>query len=145
MTLPILLVLFSLNGFSQTTEKSAHPLLDKYYPRPHTDTPKTVTPEVKPVTQTEPVTAAPAVPVPAAATAIQTPAPQVTPAAAQAKVTQPVPANKAIADTVTVHKVQPQLPSTPPFRSTRLGSSSKLYDTWEKNSNGAGSVTTNPK
>lgn len=34
---------------------------------------------------------------------------------------------------------------TPPFNPNRLGSSTKKYDTWEKNSNGAGSVTTSPK
>ena len=32
-----------------------------------------------------------------------------------------------------------------PYRSNRLGSSSPLYRTWEKNKNGAGSVTTMPK
>src|SRR5665647_1146796 len=47
------LVLFSLPGFSQTTDKSAHPLLDKYYPRPkNADTTTTVTNPIKPVPQT---------------------------------------------------------------------------------------------
>ena len=32
-----------------------------------------------------------------------------------------------------------------PYRETRLGSSSPLYDTYEKNGYGVGSVTTNPK
>lgn len=32
----------------------------------------------------------------------------------------------------------------PIYRDTRLGSSSPLYDTYKKNDNGAGSVTTNP-
>jgi hypothetical protein len=36
-------------------------------------------------------------------------------------------------------------PPPPPYRDTRLGSSTKQYDTWEKNNNGAGSVTTSPK
>ncbi|MEO9020556.1 MAG: hypothetical protein ABI237_10495 [Ginsengibacter sp.] len=34
--------------------------------------------------------------------------------------------------------------TNPIYRDTRLGSSSPLYNTYEKNSNGAGSVTTNP-
>ena len=35
-------------------------------------------------------------------------------------------------------------PSSPIYRDTRLGSSSPLYDTYKKNDNGAGSITTNP-
>jgi len=35
-------------------------------------------------------------------------------------------------------------PASPIYRDTRLGSSSPLYNTYEKNDNGAGSVTTNP-
>ncbi len=31
------------------------------------------------------------------------------------------------------------------YRDTRLGSSSKKYDTYKKNDNGAGAVTTSPK
>lgn len=33
----------------------------------------------------------------------------------------------------------------PIYRDTRLGSSSKKYNTYKKNDNGAGSVTTSPK
>ena len=50
--------------------------------------------------------------------------------------------------TVTVQtpvlKVQTQ-PAPPKNLDTRLGSSTKQYDTWEKNNNGAGAVTTSPK
>ena len=45
----IFMVSFSLQGFSQTTENSEHPLLDKYYP--HADTNKTITNQIKPVYQ----------------------------------------------------------------------------------------------
>ncbi len=41
--------------------------------------------------------------------------------------------------------LQPRSPAPPPYMDTRLGSSTKQYDTYEKNSNGAGSVTTSPK
>lgn len=47
--------------------------------------------------------------------------------------------------TVVQQKVQAQTPPAPPYMDTRLGSSTKQYDTWQKNSNGAGSVTTSPK
>jgi|SRR6185437_2073330 len=35
-------------------------------------------------------------------------------------------------------------PASPIYRDTRLGSSSPLYNTYKKNDNGAGSITTNP-
>ena len=56
------------------------------------------------------------------------------PPAAETK-TSPVP--------VTPAPVQ-QTPENTIYRDTRLGSSSPLYNTYEKNNNGAGSVTTNP-
>jgi hypothetical protein len=37
------------------------------------------------------------------------------------------------------------IPPTDPYNPNRLGSSTKQYDTWEKNSDGAGSVTTHSK
>lgn len=40
---------------------------------------------------------------------------------------------------------QPRSPAAPLYMDTRLGSSTKQYDTYEKNRNGAGSVTTSPK
>ncbi len=40
--------------------------------------------------------------------------------------------------------VQPQENTNTIYRDTRLGSSSPLYNTYKKNDNGAGSVTTNP-
>jgi hypothetical protein len=50
----------------------------------------------------------------------------------------------AVISQIVPAKAQTQAPSTP-YNDTRLGSSSPLYDTWEKNNNGAGSVTTSPK
>ncbi|MCW5913576.1 MAG: hypothetical protein KIT66_03125 [Chitinophagaceae bacterium] len=42
-------------------------------------------------------------------------------------------------------KQKPQTPvATPLYRDTRLGSSSPLYNTYQKNDNGAGAITTNP-
>lgn len=38
----VFLSLFFSRAFSQATDKSEHPLLDKYYPQPKKDTPKTV-------------------------------------------------------------------------------------------------------
>lgn len=40
---------------------------------------------------------------------------------------------------------KPKAPPPTPYMDTRLGSSSPQYDTWEKNNNGAGSVTTQSK
>ena len=40
---------------------------------------------------------------------------------------------------------QPKGPPEEPYMDTRLGSSSPQYDTWKKNNNGAGSVTTQSK
>jgi hypothetical protein len=72
--------------------------------------------------------------------------------------TQPgVSTTPAISDTTAINKpstvvvpppaqkVYTPPPPSPPLMDTRLGSSTKQYDTWEKNNNGAGSVTTSPK
>jgi hypothetical protein len=154
--LVILILLLSLQGFSQTTEKSKHPLLDKYYPRiENTDTSKAVSTQIKPM----PTTTAPAVTTTIIPTVTTTPVPAVTFTTEPGETTTTVPAmtttpamtsttsiNKPTTVTVQapVQKVQTQ-PSPPPYMDTRLGSSTKQYDTWEKNNNGAGSVTTSPK
>ena len=45
----------------------------------------------------------------------------------------------------TILKQKSQQPvATPMYRDTRLGSSSPLYNTYQKNDNGAGAITTNP-
>ena len=133
-------VLFSLQGFSQTTEKSNHPLLDKYYPqKQNTDTNIAVTTQIKPVPERKP---APAVTTTTIVPAVTTkPAVTTTPA-----ITTATTINKptTVRAQTPVQKVQTQ-PAPPPYMDTRLGSSTKQYDTWEKNNNGAGSVTTSPK
>ena len=51
----------------------------------------------------------------------------------------------AIVKSPVKENVQPRSPTPPLYMDTRLGSSTKQYDTYEKNNNGAGSVTTSPK
>lgn len=152
-------LLFSLQGFSQVTEKSEHPLLDKYYPR-NTNTPKAATTQINPEPETKP---APVITTTVAPTAPTTP---VMPATAEpaevptgiSSVTTPTETAQPTmtTTTTTINKptmVAPKIPTQkissqpppPPYRDTRLGSSTKQYDTWEKNNNGAGSVTTSPK
>ena len=218
MATVILILSFALRGFSQDTQQSTHPLLDKYYPHPSSDTNTNVKSQINPVLLSNPapaattVTATPSplqrpannpvittihsqtttpevsnVPnvttMPAITTApptlkepIGTTAPvtatthqltadpsQITAlpepteptlttehAATTTLVTTTIPKDtKTI--TVTAHapippKAPPSYtPPSPPYIDTRLGSSTKAYDTWEKNNNGAGSVTTSPK
>lgn len=143
--------LFSLQGFSQTTEKSAHPLLDKYYPQKQAvDTNKTVTNQIAPIQGTKPIAATKIAPGTTPVLEAKT-TPETTPVAE----TKPVPAvtdttaiNKPITTPVPMvpvqKKVQPK-PAGTPYNENRLGSSTPQYDTWEKNNNGAGSVTTSPK
>ena len=151
--------LFSLQGFSQNTDKSEHPLLDKYYPqaqKPNTDTNKAITTQIKPATQTKPVSAnstlssqtnKPAV--------IPTALPEVPPTTTtvgaltttSAATTSPGATTIQTTATKPVFKAAPitNVAPPPPIMDTRLGSSTKAYDTWQKNNNGAGSVTTSPK
>ena len=147
-------LLLSLHGFSQTTEKSEHPLLDKYYPRKQdADTAKTVTIETKPVpvvkpapeTKQEPaVTAAPpetTTPVITTTVPDATPNPIITTTPAMTTTTT---INRPAPATAPAQKVKTQPPPAP-YMGNRLGSSTEQYNTWEKNNNGAGSVTTSPK
>ena len=149
--LPIIFILlFAFQGVAQTTEKSKHPLLDKYYPRAdNTDTSKAITSQIKTISETKP--SAGVTTVPAVATA-----PSVNPTTLTSVTTQPgVSTTPAISDTTAINKpstvvVPPPVQKVhtqppPPLMDTRLGSSTKQYDTWEKNNNGAGSVTTSPK
>ena len=156
-------LLFSLQTFSQATEKSDHPLLDKYYPTPKKDTNTVIAPAAKPIVETKSSQAAPVVstaPV-AASTAPVATSPNIPVETKPVVVTSIAPAIKAdtavkAPETAATNKIAPvrnpapvkkaaAQPVTQPYRSTRLGSSSKLYDTWEKNNNGAGSVTTGGK
>ena len=119
--LPVILILLSsLQGFSQTTQTSKHPKLDAYYSQKQdTDTSKALTTPATPVPETK---SAPAV--------------MTKPAVKKPTTTVQVPVQK---------KIQTSPTSTIPYIETRLGSSSKLYDTYEKNNNGEGAVTTSPK
>jgi hypothetical protein len=149
-------LLFSLQGFSQTTENSAHPLLDKYYPQKKSvDTNKTVTTQINPVPVTKPMTETkPLAVTKPALEAKPLPETKQEPETKPVSETKPVP---AVTDTTAINKpitipipvpvpknVQAK-PAAAPYNENRLGSSSPLYDTWEKNNNGAGSVTTSPK
>ena len=169
-------LLFSLQGFSQSTDSSKHPLLDKYYPQlkdndnnpapapqintaPVVRTEPVAPPVAKPVVpQAKPVVVAPvAVPEPAVEAApepVTTRASSITTDAAPEVITTP--AAGAVVTTPSITKPAPAAtpkpvkplvsqPTVPAYRDTRLGSSTKQYDTWEKNNNGAGSVTTSVK
>jgi hypothetical protein len=213
----ILILSFALQGFCQDTLQSGHPLLDKYYPHPSSDTntivksqinplplsnaapaattitatpaslqrpannpvlttihTQTTAPEVSNVPNVTTVpaitTASPAIKdptgttTPVTATTHQlTAEPSPTPAAPEA--TGPALTTEHAATTTLVTTTIPDdtkkitvtariavpptaptyMPPSPPYNDSRLGSSTKAYDTWEKNNDGAGSVTTNPK
>jgi len=152
----ILIGLFSLPGFCQTTEKSTHPLLDKYYPSKKkaeseniiTNWPKAEAEPVvvAPAKTTQPVAETPTISkVPTAIVPPETkvasdaaPVQVATDSVAVIKPTNPIPAP-------VVQKKIVAKPQSTPYRDTRLGSSSNLYRTWETNNNGAGSVTTGSK
>ncbi len=141
----IFVVLFSFHGFSQAAEKSTHPLLDKYYPqKQNTETNKVVTTQIKPVPETKSAPAMTTTTVPTVSTVSAVkPVPSVI-AKPGLKDTNTINKPTAITTQVPVQKI-PTQPLPPPYRDTRLGSSTKQYDTWEKNNNGAGSVTTSNK
>ena len=171
----VFLSLFSLAGFSQAPEKSNHPLLDKYYPRQQADTSANSVTETNPTPQFNPTTVKPVprgetkrAPLVKDTKAIKStttalpaaeiktdPGPDpvtVNTSVPVTNVSKPLGDTTAISKPVTTmvpasapQKVQPQRPPSKPYMDTRLGSSSPLYDTYEKNSNGAGSVTTSPK
>lgn len=149
--LSIFIVLFSLHGFSQATEKSDHPLLDKYYPRAQViDTNKTVGTQISSSTKTKPISATSVNTSPKTLIVTTTPADTTTRSVetipsmtTQSTVTTTTTVNTpaTVARDVPVQKAPPVLP----YRDTRLGSSTPQYDTWQKNANGAGTVTTTPK
>ena len=146
--------LFFLNGFSQTTEKSTHPLMDKYYPPQSKPEPAPVIapqanaePVVHPVAQTKNKTTKidtsanikavnPPVQIPETPVIVETKPVTAVDSTAINKPQAIVP--------VAVQKPVQSKPATP-YNRNRLGSSSPLYNTWEKNNNGAGSVTTGSK
>ena len=153
--IPLFLVLtglLSLQGFSQSTEPSEHPLLDKYYPRAQVvDTNKAVGTQITSTSQTKPISATSINTSPKTLIVTTTPAdtttrsveniPSIT---TQSTVTSATAVNTPTTVTRDVPVVQSAPPSSP-YRDTRLGSSTPQYDTWQKNANGAGAVTTSPK
>lgn len=158
----VFVLLFASQGFSQSTEKSLHPLLDKYYPRPEApDTNRTVSTQIKTVPGTKPAAVDKTVSSSTNTPSLIVPAETTTPADTTTQSVSTVPGmatTPTLTSTTSVNKpttVTAGLPAqkkvqTPPaptssYTDTRLGSSTKSYDTWEKNSNGAGSVTTSPK
>ena len=144
--------LLSSQGFSQSTEPSEHPLLDKYYPRAQVvDTNKAVGTQINSTSQTKPISATSINTSPKTLIVTTTRAdtttrsveniPSIT---TQSTVTSTTAVNTPTNVTRDVPAVQ-SAPPSPPYRDTRLGSSTPQYDTWAKNANGAGAVTTSPK
>ncbi|HEY5407496.1 MAG TPA: hypothetical protein VIJ92_10415 [Ginsengibacter sp.] len=149
-------LLFSLHGFSQATEPSAHPLLDKYYPRAQVvDTNKTVgtqitSSQIKPASAGTTITTSPKnliVTTTQADTTTRSAAniPSMTTKPAITSTTAVNTPNTIVRNVPAVPVQQPAAPPSQPYRDTRLGSSTPQYDTWQKNDNGAGAVTTSPK
>ena len=170
----VFVVLFSLQIHAQDIEPSKHPKMDKYYPpapnlaipkNPQTDAPA-IKPATGPVVETKPTPIVPETkPAPVITSTvvpetISKPAATTNSAVTPPVISQPV-VTAVTPDTttkeppvVTVEKpvVAPPQPKPlvskqvgEPYNPNRLGSSTKEYDTWEKNNNGAGSVTTHSK
>jgi hypothetical protein len=147
----ILTVLFSLQGFSQATEPSEHPLLDKYYPRAQVvDTNKAVGTQITSSSQTKPVSAT-SISTSPKRLVVTTVATDTTTRSAEtipSITTKPVITSTTAVNTpTTIARIVPvqKAPPSQPYVDTRLGSSTPQYDTWDKNANGAGAVTTSPK
>ncbi len=149
--LSIFTALFSLHGFSQAAEPSEHPLLDKYYPRAEVvDTNKTVGTQITSSSQTKPVSAASINTSPKTLIVTTTAADTTTRSAESipSLTTKPaVTATTTVNTPTTITRIVPvqQASPAPANMDTRLGSSTPQYDTWKKNANGAGAVTTSPK
>lgn len=170
----VLVVLFSLQSHAQVSE-SKHPKMDKYYPpaptlavpnNPQANDAPAIKPATGPVVETKPTPVvpeqkpAPVITSTVAPEAISKPSPvtgsPVTPAVISQPVVTAIAPDTTSKETpvVTVEKPvaappQPKplvsKPEAEPYNPNRLGSSTKEYDTWEKNNNGAGSVTTHSK
>ncbi len=143
MALMISGILISFSALSQTTEKSSHPKLDALFPH----APNTTAANIPDSTKAPPANIVsnnntmPSNNIPGTTTAPPTnivtdsnikPVSTIT---YQEKPQQQQPQQRA--------QARPEQKGL--YMETRLGSSTKQYDTYEKNSNGAGSVTTSPK
>jgi|SRR5690242_9649952 len=147
----LLLAFTTLTSSLVAQQPSSHPLLDKYYPQPkqptNNDKPKTTTVTSltptsntqKPVTNTQVSNNKPAF---QPNITDHGPAPDSTTIPASTITTINKPAT--IINTTPVQTpAKPYDPNS--LYDTRLGSSSPQYNTYEKNSYGAGTVTTSPK
>lgn len=167
----IILVALIISNTTLAQDTTHERLVDKFYPKSEQPAPLPKTAQVNPVTTTTTRSAAvggPVSAVPLHATVTAPPPPDTEPAAPVSEISKDVaPVNQ----TVSQAPAQPgqinnqpgqinkntinnktkigtdnynQGPPSPIYRDTRLGSSSPLYNTYEKNDNGAGSITTNP-
>ena len=164
VSLTVVYVLLSFSVFSQTNEKSATPKLDKF---------RQLKQNSRDAMAAADTAAAPALTTVSTnnikpATSVGTPSISAAPVNVQSKkptlsanISVPPPVDTAAIvendNSASANTTTPQPPTQPRepvqaqpekktiYRDTRLGSSSRLYDTYEKNNNGAGSVTTSPK
>lgn len=150
--LSILGILISLSALSQTTENSSHPKLDafrklKQNSREAVVSDTSATPKVNTATGNNIKTSNDSSPSSTATGNSTTTSNNSSPTSSSPIVT----GNKTISTNNAGTQNQPNPPvQTMPaqkqiYMDTRLGSSTKQYDTYEKNNNGAGSVTTSPK
>ena len=153
--------LISFSALSQTTEKSTHPKLDALFPHSQNTTTTNI-PDSKKAPVTNIVTTNNTIP------SMNIPETTIAPVTNIATSNNTLPANNIPetttapatnivtgnnikpASTITFQdKPQEEVQTRPEqkeiYRDTRLGSSTKQYDTYEKNDNGTGAVTTRPK
>ena len=158
----LLFTVISQRLLSQTTDPSSHPLLDKYYPQPRKPEIDTSTKAVSNPIVTQQTG------IKNSGNLINKPAPSITallnpddttsaPTTSTTHSISGTPAATTTTSSSTIVAGKPAVilnntPAQPPrsydpnsLYDTRLGSSAPQYDTYEKNRNGEGSVTTSPK
>ncbi len=165
----IILVALIISNTTLAQDTTHERLVDKFYPKSEQPAPLPKTAQVNPVTTTTTQSAAvggPVSAVPLHATVTAPPPPDVEPTAPVSELSKDVaPVNQTVSQTPAqpgqinnqAGKINNRTinnnpkagtdnnnPTSPIYRDTRLGSSSPLYNTYEKNDNGAGSITTNP-
>jgi hypothetical protein len=135
-------ILISFSALSQTTEKSSHPKLDALFPHAPNTTATNI-PDSTKAPATNIVTNNNTMPSNNIPGTIAAPATNIV-AGSNIK-----PVSTITYQDKPQQQAQQQVQARPEqkgiYRETRLGSSTKQYDTYEKNNNGAGSVTTSPK
>lgn len=153
MTLLIFGFLISFSALSQTTENSvSHPKLDafrklKENSRSAAPSDPASTPEASPVTSTDNIKSNTQ---PTSSNIIDNNS-TISNSSPLTITPQPVTENNTtiadnpVSQTQPLQTVQAKPEQNKMYNDTRLGSSTKQYDTYEKNNYGAGSVTTSPK